>query len=298
MPKKTKEDPTGLAGNRNRGTRKLTRRLRDAERRVKQLFRAIPKSSRRQKKVVNAETATIYDYALSTQEKAQLEQSIQYVINEALLDNQNGQMSADWYFKPDIEQPYRQGTAEETRDFNQLIAAAIIAGAFIEQVPVEQVLFSPVYADKVLNAQTDTFRTIKGLSEKTTAQVLQKINTGIQSGMSPTVIVNDISTRFDVSIADAKRISETEINKAYNNAKMDTTRLLSDRTGLKAGVVHVSALTPTTRAHHAARHGNAYTVEDQRQWWDEGANRINCKCSVKSILIGKDGRVVESGLAT
>jgi hypothetical protein len=90
--------------------------------------------------------------------------------------------------------------------------------------------------------------------------------------------------------------TETEINKAYNDAKLDATRLLSDRTGLRAAVIHISALTPTTRATHADRHGNAYTVGDQQQWWSEGSNRINCKCSTQSVLIDSKGNVMQGEL--
>ena len=55
--------------------------------------------------------------------------------------------------------------------------------------------------------------------------------------------------------------------------------------------MHISALLPTTRSWHADRHGNVYTPEQQRRWWDEGANRINCHCSVRSVRVDKKGKV-------
>lgn len=301
MPKKTKDDPTGQARNRNRGTRRLSVRLTNAEREVKALFRDIPRTVRRQTKIVNADQTTIYNYEWSAQEQAAFERAVQFILNQELLETQTGEMPFDWYWKEDIERPYRQGTAEEVRDFNQLIAGAVAAGVLINGLPpqevlIEQVLLSETYRSALNNAQVSNFSTIKGLSEKTSTQVMQRINAGIQAGDTPTVIAADISKRFDVARSDAKRISETEINKAYNDAKLDAANLLAVQTGLRSAVIHISALTTTTRDTHADRHGNAYNVSDQLQWWNTGANRINCKCTTRSVLIDRNGKVVQSEL--
>lgn len=294
---KTKEDPTGQARNRNRSTKRLITRLNRAERQVKALFRAIPKTSRRQTKIRNAEQTTIYDYEFTAEDQAVFAASVLFILNQELLETQTGLMPFDWYWKSDIELPYRQGTAEEVRDFNRLVEEAVLAGVLVgglppQTVPIEQVLLSEPYRQALASAQVENFQTIKTMSERTAAQVMQRINAGIQSGQTPTFIVNEITERFGVSRASAKRIAETEINKAFNNAKLDATRILGDRTGLRAAVLHISALLPTTRAHHAARHGNIYTVADQLQWWDTGTNRINCKCSIQSMLIDAKGNVI------
>lgn len=296
MGKKTGEDPTGQAKSRNRGTRRLKTRLNRAERAVKSLFRSIPRTSRRQVQIVNAEQTTVYDYDYDQEAFAA---SVAFTINSQLIETQTNVMPFDWYWKEDVERPYRQGTAEEVRDFNLLIAGAVAAGVTVgglppQAVPIEQVLLSEPYRSSLNSAQVENFASIKTLSERTASQVLQRINSGIQAGESPTLIANEISERFDVAKSSAKRISDTEINKAYNNAKMDATRLLGDRTQLRAAVIHISALLPTTRATHAARHGNTYTVADQMSWWNEGSNRINCKCSVESVLIDRKGKVVQA----
>jgi len=298
VARKTKEDPTGQASNRNRSTKRLQSRLTKAEREVKALFRAIPKTRRTQTRIQNAEQTTVYDYELSTADQVQLGTSLGFILNQQLLETQTGLMPFDWYWKNDVELPYRQGTVEEVRDFNQLIAGAVIAGVLVgglppEQVSIEQVLLSEPYRTALSNVQVNNFSTVENLSDRTAAQVLQRINAGIQAGDTPTLIANEISERFDVARSSAKRIAETEINKAYNDAKLDATRLLGERTGLRAAVIHISALLPTTRAAHAARHGNAYTVADQLQWWNTGSNRINCKCTTRSVLIDRQGKVVQ-----
>lgn len=295
---KTKADPTGLARNRNKSFRRLKVRIDRAEKKIKALFRAIPKKRRTKVKIQNKETSTIYDYELTAQDLDQLNRSIDFIINDELLESQN-EMPFDWYWKEDIEQPYRAGAIEETNTFNQLIVGAGIAGILIDgfmaqEIPTEQVLFSEIYRDNLAKKYASNFTTFKGLSENTTKQVMQTIELGTQSGLTPTKTAKNISNRFDVSRSSADRITRTEINKAFTDGKMETGIVISRRTGLRSAVIHISALTSTTRSHHAARHGNAYTVEDQMSWWSEGANRINCLCDITTVLIDKSGKVIDT----
>ena len=298
MSKKTKADPTGQATNRNKGTRRLAARLRRAESRVKDLLKVIPRERRRITKIQNAEQTVFYEYELTAQDQEQLNDSVQFIINDELLETQTGRMPFNWYWQSNIELPYRQGTAEEVRDFNQLIAAATVAGFFIkriapQEIPFNQVVFSDAYRDPLNKAYVSNFNSIKSLSSTTAAQVIQRINSGISSGLSTVAIGAEINSRFDVALSSAQRIAETEINRAYNDAKLNATDLMAEETGLRSAVVHISALTSTTRPHHADRHGNSYTVADQLQWWDSGANRINCKCTTRSILLDKRGNVLQ-----
>lgn len=293
---KTKSDPTGQAKRRNRGTRTLVRRLRNAERQIKKLFRDIPRERTQQTRIVNV-AVPVYQYQLNPREQEILNEQIRIILNDELLESQ-GQLQPGWYWEDNIEPPYRQGTLEETNRTNQLIAAGIVAGVitdpFVTEVTPEQVLTSRQYRQALRVVINSNFNNIKTLSERTAAQVIQRINAGIGSGMTPTEIVNEISERFDVAESSARRIAETEINKAYNDAKINAVDIMAERTGLRAGVIHISALLPTTREAHAARHGNAYTTADQQQWWDSGTNRINCKCSTISVLIDRQGKVVQS----
>ncbi len=293
---KSKSDPTGQNKARNKGTRALTVRLNRAQAQIKAMFREIPRQRRTQTKIVNAETA-VYDYQQTAAEQQALSDEIFAALNDELLESQD-RMPPDWYWKDNIEQPYRQGTAEEINRTNQLITAAIVAGLitdpFVSTVEIEQVLTSRQYIKTINSVYVSNFQQIKTLSDRTSAQVIRQINAGIQAGDTPTVIAKAITERFDVAKSSAQRIAETEINKAYNDSKINAVDVMAQRTGLRAGVIHISALTPTTRANHAARHGNAYTTADQQQWWNAGSNRINCLCSTISVLIDAKGNVIQS----
>jgi len=301
MGKKTKTDPTGQQSNRDRATRHLVTRLNKAQRSVMALFRDISKTRSRKVKIQNAETTVVYSYDFDEQQQEQFERSTEFILNNELLETQTDLMPLDWYYKPDIEQPYREGTLEEVRDFNSLVVGAIAAGVTVRgltprTVEVEQVIFSEPYRQRLATAQVTNFQSIKSLSQDTASKVIRQVNAGARAGRTPTFIAEAISKRFDVAKSSAKRIAVTSINEAYNNAKLDSVKILSEQTGLRAGVLHISALLPTTREEHAARHGNAYTVDDQLQWWNQGANRINCHCSTTTVLLDAKGNVINSKL--
>ena len=298
MGKKTKEDPTGMAANRNRTTRRLDLRLNKARRQVLTLFRAIPRARKVETKIVNAETQAVYTYDLNPVQLEMMNAEVRTIINNELLETQSDIMPLDWWYQPEVELPVRQGTLEEINRINQLITAAALAGVRVRGLEPQRIapgiiLSSRPYLEELRNVYVENFATIKTLSNRTADQVIQQINTGMKSGLTPTEIAGSINERFKVSTSSAKRIAETEINRAYTNAKMNAVDLVATETGLRAGVIHISALTSTTRASHAARHGLAFTTTQQRQWWDTGSARINCKCSVLSALIDRDGNIVQ-----
>lgn len=298
MGRKTKADPTGQLTNRDKSAKALRKQLFRAEGRIKKVFLNIGWQSRRQVKVVNEQT-TVYDYNISEAELDALRVTIQRILNHEVMQTQLETPPQDWYYRENIELSHRQGALEEVRDFNGLVAGAIAAGVLINGLPPrtlepQSILFSQRYRESLSTAYIDNFRSIKGMSDKTAADVMRAIKTGIRAGRKPSDVATGITNRFNVSKASAERIARTEINKAYTDAKMETSKVMAQQTGLRAGVIHISALTDTTRSEHAARHGNAYTVEDQQEWWDKGANRINCKCTVESVLIDDSGKVVDA----
>lgn len=304
MPRKTPQDPTGQARNRRRGTAALDRRLANAERRIKRQVRAIPRSPTRHTVIVN-EQRTSYEWDYNAQDEEELNATVQGVLDEELLETQvTNRMPLDWFWIDYVEPAYRQGAIEDVNTYNDLIAAAIIAGFLLrgrapQPVPPDEILFSQIYAEQLRLVEVSNFRTIRTLSERTAAQVMQVINDGIQAGLSVTEVTQQITERFEVSRSNAERISRTEINKAYNTAQLNTTEQISEISGARVAVYHISALLPMrTRPTHAARHGNIYTPQDQARWWDQGTNRINCYCSVENVLIDSDGKPLDPARQT
>lgn len=293
MASKTLEDPTGQRVNRARTERKFNKRINAAQRDVISLFRNIPK---RRRIVPNL---AVYDYDVTPEQTEAFNAEIRRIIDLWLLNGAIESVPNNWWYKQEIEQPVRQGMLEEINEFNRLIGIAITAGIvgaggmLPQRIAPELIFSSPEYLSTLRNVYVENFQTIKTLSSRTAGQVIQRINTGIQSGLTPSQITKEIRERFSVSKSGAKRITDTEVNKAYNDAKLRATQQVARATGLAARVRHISALLPTTREKHAARHKKTYTVEAQRIWWDTGANRINCHCSTTTVLVNRSGEVIE-----
>jgi SPP1 gp7 family putative phage head morphogenesis protein len=157
-------------------------------------------------------------------------------------------------------------------------------------IETQSIISSSRYIDLVDAAVNKNYPLFKGLSETTSKQVFQVINDGIDGGLSKNAIRRKILERYEVAKSSAKRIVDTEVNKAYNNARTDLIQDYRDN-GEPLAVQHISALLATTRSHHAARHGLAYTPEQQNKWWNSGTNRINCHCSIRAIVVNRDGTV-------
>ncbi len=292
---KTQQDPTGQASNRKSATRALSKRLASIKQFTLRRFKAIPKKRIERRNIVNNQV--FYEYDISAQELATLRNDIAAVSNEQLLESQDDPTLLFWYYTSEIERPYRQGTIQEVTVVNRMIDEATAAGIALVALPlvrldVEAVLNSEAYIQGLLKELNAAVGDIKKLAADTAADMYGVINRGIQAGNSPRTIATAITERFDVSVSRAERIAVTEVNKAYNDAKMNLGEISSKQIGVRSAVLHISALIPTTRPHHAARHGNTYTYQAQLAWWDSGANRINCHCTTQTVLVDRKGQPI------
>lgn len=300
MAKPTKDDPTGQRFNRKRTSKALERHLEAARQKIMTVFRDIP-HKRRFVTDARADRRAVYDYTLTPEQAEVMARSVREILNDFLVQTQGDNVANKWWYKEEIEQPVRQATLQEINEFNRLVSKAEKAGVTgkagmaLQRVAPEVVLSSQKYLEQLRAVYVENFNTIKTLSNNTASQVIQRINFGMQAGLTPNEISDQIVERFDVAKSNADRIARTEVNKAYNDAKIKATKTASEFTGAKALVRHISALLPErTRRTHAARHYLVYTVDDQEKWWNEGSNRINCLCTVQTVLTDKDGNFIEA----
>lgn len=301
MAKPTSGDPTGQRFNRDRTARRLDARIETARRETVTLFRSIPKSRRSVTKVINQDQQAVYDYDLNPEQTEGMNNQIRAIIAMQLLQTTGNAMPLNWWYKPQVEEPTRQATLEEINEFNRLLAIAAglkltgVGGIAPQRIAPEVVLSSQKYLEQLRAVYLENFQVIKSLSDTTAAQVIQQINSGMKAGLTPTEIGKRINERFGVAKSNADRIARTEVNRAYTDAKLRATKTAGEISGFKPLVRHISALLPNrTRKWHAARHYLVYTMEQQNAWWDEDANRINCLCSVRTVLIDKDGNYIEA----
>jgi len=102
------------------------------------------------------------------------------------------------------------------------------------------------------------------------------LSTGIENGQNPIEVARTIRDRFDVSRSRAERIARTEITGALRRARWDEAEDARISIGIRTLEMHLSALSPTTRASHAARHSRLFTVQEVREWYTQDGNSINC----------------------
>ena len=280
-------DPTGQAGTRRRANQDNNRRLNDSAREVLAIWRNVKAKKTTRKKIINQESDTLdfYVYDLTPQQRQNLALDVSDSVNENM-ETEGDIPPLDWYHEQYVEQAYRGGTIQENSTIAVLLA--LIAGSVV--IETVDILLSTRYLDDLEVEIAGDYPLFDGLSSTTIKQVVRVINEGIKAGLGKRAIGRQIIERYEVAKSSAKRIVDTEINRAYNNGRTDLINEYRAR-GEPLAVQHISALLSTTRPHHAARHGRAYTPEQQNQWWNTGTNRINCHCSVRAIVINRDGTV-------
>lgn len=281
MVSRAKQDPTNQAGNRLRATRDNNRRLNNAAREVIAQWKTV-KSKRVTKKDIK-NNQEFYGY--ERQSPILFEDIL--AILDSNMDTETEEMPLDYYQQEYIDRAAQSG-AEQENNWIAVLAATIAAFSALSN---ENVTSSPEFREILALNNRDNYRLYKNLSNKTSQQVYQVIKDAIAAGHSKSKIARDIVKRFEVSKSSSKRIVNTEVNRVYNDARLDTINF-NIQQGAPLGVMHISALLPNrTRKWHAARHGRVYTVEAQKRWWNSNSNRINCYCSIRSVEVKPNGEV-------
>jgi SPP1 gp7 family putative phage head morphogenesis protein len=291
MGRKTKADPTGQATNRNKAEKALIDRLRIAQKDSLALFAGIPFTTKNKPVIKNelASNQLVYEYELSSQQLSQLSNEFTKILIDSF-DVAAADVPAGWFYNVFINAPYQEATAEDIRDINNIVSQAEIQG-FIQgsiiprQLELLPVINSPIYRRELQKEFVKNYDLVKTMSQNTAAQVFERVRSGMESGSAPTKIATDIRKRFSVAKSNSERIARTEVNAAYNNAKLSMADVATDQLDIQIGSMHISALSSTTRVDHARRHGLTYTVADQLRWWNTTPNRINCLCTVRHVVI-------------
>mgnify|MGYP003579840847 CR=1 FL=1 len=90
----------------------------------------------------------------------------------------------------------------------------------------------------------------------------------------------------------ANKIARTEVPMALRRARWDEKDQAAEDYGVQSKLMHMSALSPTTRATHAARHAKLFTSDQVRDWYSQDGNAINCKSSQVEELVDNAGKAL------
>lgn len=200
-----------------------------------------------------------------------------------------------WLFTQYVEVAIKRGIGQQV--------ANLAAQSPAYKAARGNVLVSPPHVLRMALARTRVFEEMQSLTQQVKTDMGRLLSDGIGRGQNPRKIADNLREQLGIEQYRADRIARTEVGTAQRRAKWDEADDAAAEYGNDTREMHFSALSATTRATHAARHGNLYTREQCRNWWAEGANGIFCKCTTITTLVDKDGnplvpRIVERAQET
>lgn len=226
-------------------------------------------------------------YDMSAQELADLLEAVQSILDDYLLDGGEQNLWAMDYVVAEAQ----RGTLEA---FNNLSQQSQV---YASQTTLQQLLSSPGHLNQVAAARLTTFSDWKVISDTARGDLTNIITDAVARGVNPRETAQVISKRLDVSMSRAKNIAQTEQVGALRQAQWNETDWAAERLGLNTGLLHLSALKPTTRTTHAFWHGKVRTVQEVRDWYAVDGNKYHCYCSQIPVLLNDDGSIFNEGLA-
>ncbi|WP_172980134.1 phage minor head protein [Enterobacter cancerogenus] len=225
-------------------------------------------------------------YDMTAAELADLLQVVQSILDDELLDGGSQNLWAMDY----VIAEYDRGTLYA---FTNL---SVQSQVYASQTTLQQLLSSSGYLNQIAAARLTTFSDWKVISDTARGDLTNIITDAVARGVNPRETASVISKRLDVSMSKAKNIAQTEQVGALREAQWNETDWASERLGLNTGLLHLSALKPTTRTTHAFWHGKVRTVQEVRDWYAIDGNKYHCYCSQIPVLLNDDGSIFNEGL--
>ncbi|EKS7426671.1 phage head morphogenesis protein [Enterobacter cancerogenus] len=226
-------------------------------------------------------------YNMTAAELADLLQVVQSILDDELLDGGSQNLWAMDY----VIAEYDRGT------LNAFTNLSVQSQVYASQTTLQQLLSSPGYLNQISATRLTTFSDWKVISDTARGDLTNIITDAVARGVNPRETASVISKRLDVSMSKAKTIAQTEQVGALREAQWTETDWASERLGLNTGLLHLSALKPTTRTTHAFWHGKVRTVQEVRDWYAVDGNKYHCYCGQIPVLLNDDGSIFNEGLA-
>lgn len=252
----------------------------------------LPTANRESFRAVNR---TVYEYQLDPLLMSQINSYIEALLNEIIYGDAQGEWSAGWWANAYASGAYQQA-AEQVVTQTQLLAAD--AGVTqelpsLQHLRAEAVVMEPGFQRRLGSVYARLFEDMKGFTDVDKRNMAGIITRGMAAGQSPKVIAREMEKKGLEQDWRCLRIASTEINNAFRQGSFDETDAINQEvfgdSEYEMRIMHLSALLPTTRPDHAARHGTICTPAQQKEWFATKATggAINCHCSQVDILVNK-----------
>ncbi|MBZ7483142.1 phage minor head protein [Klebsiella oxytoca] len=268
------QDPTGADALERRAMKDFARRMNKIGKAYKSALDKIPSSL-----AVNAR----YEYQLNPTILSIILNDASYLVDQVLLEGSE----YDLWFYEYVDLATEKGTGQAYANLSQ---QSLVYAAGRESLSA--ILISEPYQRRMALVNARMFEEMKGLSAEVKRDMARVLTEGIGRGLNPREVSRNLSEQIGIEKRRANRIARTEITTALRRAKWEEDQEASELYGLKTKLLHISALSPTTRHTHAARHAHLYTNEEVRAWYAKDANSINCKCTQQSVLVDEEGKPI------
>ena len=225
--------------------------------------------------------AVYYEFRTLPDVLAQMLDQTAVLVDAILLE---GGPNALWFSQQYVVPSYEQGTAQAWTNIGAQSTSYELA-----RPSLQSVLLSDPYQRRLGLLRAREFELMQGLSSTVKSQMAQTLTQGLAQGIGPREIGRRLTAQTGIEQNRAARIARTEIGTALRTARMDEAQAASVQFDLPMKVMHLSALSPTTRATHAARHGHLYAIQDERTWLGSDYNSVSCKCSMTEVLVDEKG---------
>jgi len=267
----------------------------ELRRRLRKSYKAAADYARNLKPQIVQLNATGYQYQLDPLLMSQINSHIEALLNEIIYGNAQGEWSAGWWANAYASGAYQQA-AEQVVTQTQLLAAD--AGVTqelpsLQYLRAEAVVMDPGFQRRLGSVYARLFEDMKGFTADDKRNMAGIITRGMAAGQSPRVIAREMEKKGLEQDWRCLRIASTEVNQAYRQGSWDETDAVNDEvfgdSDYMMKVMHLSALLPTTRRDHAARHGAICTPAEEREWFATKATggQIQCHCSTVDILVNR-----------
>ena len=268
-------DPTGVDTLERRAMRDFNVRIKKVAKAYRAALDEIPAEP-----VVNRR----YQFRLDTYLLRTLLARLDAIVAEILLE---GGDESIWLFDRYVEVAATRGTAQVFANLAQQ-SAAYRGG----RISLQDILRSEPHRRRMALLSARVAEEMKGVVGDVKSNMTRVLTEGIGRGLNPREVAKNLTAQAGIEMRRAHRVARTEITTALRRAKWDEASDAEQDYGLQTKELHLSALSPTTRASHAARHGKLFTRDQVQDWWSQNGNSVNCKCTTVSVMVDDDGQPV------
>lgn len=270
-----KRDPTGVDRLERGAIREFARRIRRIRDAYIKVVKTIPAEP-----AVNKRYAFRLDSSLISSLLAQLDLEVDAILLE-------GGEAGLWFFNKYVEVAAIRGTAQTFANLSQQ-SPSYRSG----RESLQKILRSEPHRLRMSLVRARVFEEMGNLGGQIKADMARVLTDGIGRGKNPNETAKALREQAGIEVRRANRIARTEIATALRRARWEEKDQAAEDYNVQSKLLHISALSSTTRASHAARHAKLYTSDEVRDWYSQDGNSINCKCSQTEVLVDGDGRPI------